>query len=76
MLDLINRYAHGFVAIPTILACRERGLFGLLEEGGAMTSRQLAHELDANEGHLCVALRLFERSTPQKLSEVGKAQRA
>ena len=60
MLDLINRYAHGFVAIPTILACRERGLFVQLEERGAMTSRQLAQQLEANEGHLCVALRLFQ----------------
>jgi len=25
MLDIMNRYIHGYVAIPVILACREKG---------------------------------------------------
>ena len=45
MLELINRYAHGFVAIPVILTCREQGLFELLRE--PMTAFELARRLGA-----------------------------
>jgi malonyl CoA-acyl carrier protein transacylase/ribosomal protein S18 acetylase RimI-like enzyme/acyl carrier protein len=60
MLDTINRYAHGFVAIPTLLACRRRGLFDLLQRASPLTAEQLAQQLGANEGHLRVALRLLQ----------------
>jgi acyl transferase domain-containing protein/NADPH:quinone reductase-like Zn-dependent oxidoreductase/acyl carrier protein/SAM-dependent methyltransferase/GNAT superfamily N-acetyltransferase len=59
MLDLINRYAHGFVAIPTILACRQRGFFELLAQHGPLSGEQIAECLQANAGHLSVALRLM-----------------
>ncbi|RCJ24917.1 hypothetical protein A6S26_17070, partial [Nostoc sp. ATCC 43529] len=59
MLDLINRYAHGFVAIPVILACRDKGLFELLQYK-ALTLEQLLQQLEANSGYLQVALRLLE----------------
>jgi malonyl CoA-acyl carrier protein transacylase/ribosomal protein S18 acetylase RimI-like enzyme/acyl carrier protein len=60
MLDLINRYAHGFVAVPTILACRQQGLFDWLHRAGPLTGAQLAQQLGANEGHLRVALHLLQ----------------
>jgi hypothetical protein len=58
MLDVINRLAHGFVAIPVIRACDKRGIFALLKR--AMTAGELSAETNANEGHLRVALRMLE----------------
>jgi hypothetical protein len=29
MLEIINRYAHGYVGIPVIVACQEKGFFDL-----------------------------------------------
>jgi acyl transferase domain-containing protein len=59
MLDVLNRYAHGFVAVPVILACRKGGVFTALE-AGPCTGEELSEELGANLGHLQVALRLLE----------------
>ncbi|MCP4167536.1 MAG: SDR family NAD(P)-dependent oxidoreductase, partial [Chloroflexi bacterium] len=60
MLELFNRHSHGFVAIPTIIACDELGLFTELKSSsGAQSAAQLAEALQANEGHLGVALRLL-----------------
>lgn len=59
MLNIINRYAHGFVAIPVILALQERGLFELLERRGALDETELQQALSANSGNLQVALRLL-----------------
>ena len=60
MLDLLNCYLHGFVAIPVILACKKRGLFDLLASKNTASSQQIAHVLQANEGHLGVVLRILE----------------
>ncbi|MBW4635672.1 MAG: GNAT family N-acetyltransferase [Iphinoe sp. HA4291-MV1] len=60
MLEIINRYAHGFVVIPTILACRKKGLFKLLEEQNLLTLKKIAKWLGANEGHLQVALKIMQ----------------
>ena len=35
MLELINRYTHGYVAVPVILACEKKGFFQLLKERGS-----------------------------------------
>ncbi|NEP48072.1 MAG: hypothetical protein F6K65_04280 [Moorea sp. SIO3C2] len=59
MLELINRYQYGFVSIPVILACREKGLFDLIKQK-QMTHRQIANTLGANTGHLQVALKMME----------------
>src|ERR1043166_6171376 len=59
MLDVINRLAHGFVAVPVIAACRERGLFEVLQQAGGITVAELARQLGANDGHLEAALRLM-----------------
>ncbi|WP_051908584.1 GNAT family N-acetyltransferase [Candidatus Odyssella acanthamoebae] len=60
MLETMNRYIHGYVAVPVILSCRERGLFDLLKNKGPLSCESLAHILEANDGHLRVALRMFE----------------
>ncbi|NEO68959.1 type I polyketide synthase, partial [Moorena sp. SIO3H5] len=59
MLELINRYEHGFVSIPVILACREKGLFELVKQK-RMTHQQIAKAMGANTGHLQVALRMMQ----------------
>ncbi|MDP7016062.1 MAG: acyl carrier protein [Pirellulaceae bacterium] len=60
MLELLNQYSHGFVAIPTILACRQTGLFGELSADRGMAEPDLAEALGANTGHLRVALKLLQ----------------
>src|SRR5688572_11434954 len=59
MLDVLNRYAHGFVVVPVALACRRGGLFDLLQRQSPQ-SAELAARLGANAGHLQVTLRLLE----------------
>ncbi len=59
MLDILNRYTHGFIAIPVILACKNKGLFEHLNSQNKLTADTLAHTLGANGGHLQVALRLL-----------------
>jgi len=59
MLDVINRYAHGYVAIPVILACKEKGFFDILQRQGSMSLTQIADQMAANSGHLQAALRLL-----------------
>ncbi len=59
MLDVLNRYAHGFVVVPVVLACRKGGVFAAFE-AGPRTAEKLSEELGANLGHLQVALRLLE----------------
>ncbi|MHB8523308.1 MAG: class I SAM-dependent methyltransferase, partial [Limisphaerales bacterium] len=58
MLDLINRFANGFVAIPVVDACCRRGLFDRLERQHVSVS-DLVSQLGANEGHFRIALRLL-----------------
>lgn len=69
MLGLINRLAHGFVAVPVILACEERGVFSLLDTQGAMEASELIDATGANEGHLHVALRMLEALNWIKLED-------
>lgn len=59
MLDIINRYAHGFVAIPVIVACKKNGLFDLLQKQVSLNLEQIVKRLNANSGHLQVALRIL-----------------
>ena len=60
MLELLNRYTHGLVAVPAIVVCRDGGVFAALQSEGPIEAADLAVRLNANEGHLRVALRLFE----------------
>lgn len=60
MLNLINRYEHGFVCIPVIIACRKKGLFKLLRSHQGMTFQQISECLKANNGALQVALKMMK----------------
>jgi len=59
MLDVVNRLADGFVAVPIIEACARGGLFSVMSSG-PRSADGLARDLRMNEGHLRVALRLLE----------------
>jgi acyl transferase domain-containing protein/acyl carrier protein len=59
MLDVLNRYAHGFVVVAVTLACRRRRVFEALQRS-PQTAEELTGALSANSGHLAVALRMFE----------------
>ena len=72
MLDVINRYAHGFVAVPVILACKEKGLFKLLQHHGSLTLEQIVERLGANAGHLQVALRMMQSLNWLERNEAGQ----
>ncbi|NEO04111.1 MULTISPECIES: type I polyketide synthase [unclassified Moorena] len=71
MLDLINRYAHGFVAIPVIWACRERGIFELLAQKQSLYLEEIVEHFQANSGHLQVALRLLQSLKILEKNDVG-----
>lgn len=59
MLDLLHRYANGFVAVPIMLACRRCGLFDTLEREDSLSTKCLGQSLRANLGHLEAALTLL-----------------
>jgi acyl transferase domain-containing protein/SAM-dependent methyltransferase/nucleoside-diphosphate-sugar epimerase/acyl carrier protein len=59
MLHLINCFAHGFVAVPVILACRQHGVLTHIGQHGPLDAAVLAQQLALHEGHLRVALRLL-----------------
>ncbi len=60
MLTLVNSYAHGYVAIPMILACKKQGLFRMFDAGTPVPFTALVSGLHANRGHLRTALHLLE----------------
>lgn len=60
MLQKINRYAHGFVAVPVILAFRGKGFFELFTHESSLSLEQMVEYLGANSGHFQVALRMLE----------------
>ena len=57
MLDLINRYCHGFVAFPVIHSLQKQGFFNAFKKGESI---DVDYSLDFNSGHLKAALRLLE----------------
>ncbi|MDO6526354.1 SDR family NAD(P)-dependent oxidoreductase [Motilimonas sp. 1_MG-2023] len=60
MLSLLNNFAHGYVFIPVVSACRKAGLFDLLSKEAWLGFDDLALELNANSGHFRVAMRMLE----------------
>ncbi|MCP6759970.1 MAG: phosphopantetheine-binding protein [Fischerella sp. CENA71] len=60
MLETINTYNNGFVAIPVIVACKKRGFFNLLARETSLCCEQMSEQLKANSGHFQVALRMLE----------------
>ncbi|NEO55707.1 MAG: GNAT family N-acetyltransferase [Okeania sp. SIO3B5] len=71
MLDKINRYAHGFVAVPVICTCSEAGVFELLSQKKSLKFEEIVEYLAANSGHLKVALRLLESLSFLYRSQTG-----
>ncbi|MEJ2622359.1 MAG: class I SAM-dependent methyltransferase [Candidatus Thiodiazotropha sp.] len=59
MLTVINRFSHGYVAIPVIISCKQHGLFERLKNLPA-SAETLRTSLSANSGHLQVGLKLLE----------------
>ncbi|MEJ2620931.1 MAG: polyketide synthase [Candidatus Thiodiazotropha sp.] len=59
MLEVLNSYCHGYVAIPVILACKRKGLYELLNREPVHFG-DIVERLNANSGHLRVALRILE----------------
>lgn len=57
MLDLLNRYSHGFFAIPIINVCRQHHFFTVLQQPLSLVT--LAQRLKAHQGYLNIVVRLF-----------------
>jgi acyl transferase domain-containing protein/acyl carrier protein len=59
VLDLLNRYSHGFVAVPVVRALDRRGVFGLLAERTRALSEIIALA-GLNAGHAAAAFDLLQ----------------
>src|SRR5215813_8448472 len=60
MMDLATSYCHGYIAAPIVEACRQGGLFSLLEVREFRERAWLIDELMANEGYFAIALEVWE----------------
>jgi acyl transferase domain-containing protein/SAM-dependent methyltransferase len=60
MLELLNILAHGYVAVPVILACQKQGMLESMSLHEPEDFESLGRRLGANPGHLKVALVLLE----------------
>jgi acyl transferase domain-containing protein/NAD(P)-dependent dehydrogenase (short-subunit alcohol dehydrogenase family)/acyl carrier protein/SAM-dependent methyltransferase len=57
MLNLINRYCHGYVSLPVLATLSRHGVFDRIASQ-AISTEALAKILQARPGHLRIALRL------------------
>ncbi len=71
MLDLINRYCHGFIAFPVIHSLHEKGLFKAFDSGESIAFDHLLQEYKANSGHLKAAIRLLESLQILEFNQAG-----
>lgn len=60
MLDLINRYCHGFVALPVINSIRQEGIFELFKNSESVEFETVLKHYPANKAYMKVAFRLLE----------------
>ena len=60
MSDLLNCCCSGYLAIPIIEACRQRGLFKLLDPREFRERKWLITELKANAGYFTIGLEALE----------------
>ena len=60
MLDVLHRYAHGYVLLPVLDVFYKRNVFDYLLEHGDDNITTIAESLGANIGHFHVAMRMFE----------------
>lgn len=72
MLEIINCYAHEFVAVPVIIACKKKGLFELLVHRSYLSVEKMVNSLGANRGAFQAALRLLESLNWLSKNELGK----
>ena len=56
----LAKLADGFLALPVVGACGERGVFDVLRRKGALAAAELAALTTADSAHFLVALRLLE----------------
>jgi len=73
MLELINRYCHGFVALPVIHGLRKQTLFSIFNDGKAVSFDALLARTQGNSGHLKAALRLLESLEILALNQTYRA---
>jgi acyl transferase domain-containing protein len=59
MLDRLNRYAHGYVAVPVVAALDRRGVLEQLSRAGTISQDELVRHHGANAGHFAAAMRLL-----------------
>src|SRR5579864_1511243 len=80
MFNFPKFYCQGYMAIPVIEACRQRGLFRLLDSHEFRTRRWLIQELKANEGYFTIALETLvslgwlEKNTNDHYRLTGKTE--
>jgi 3-oxoacyl-(acyl-carrier-protein) synthase/acyl carrier protein len=60
MLNLLNQYCHDYVSTPIIEACREHGLFKLLDTKRYRKISWLIENLGVNAGYFAVVLQTLE----------------
>lgn len=60
MLNIINRYCHGYTAISSFLLLKEKDFFNLIESSNFIEFDNVKENLGANKGHLLVVLRMLE----------------
>ncbi|MGD2114176.1 MAG: beta-ketoacyl synthase N-terminal-like domain-containing protein, partial [Acidobacteriota bacterium] len=60
MLELLNRYSHGFASIPLLAALRQAGALDLIATGEPFSAGELTRTLSANRGYLDASLRMLE----------------
>ena len=60
MLRILNKYSHGFVAIPVIIALKKAKFFGYMEDGETRSLEKISSELQLNSGYLRSCLSIIE----------------
>src|SRR5690349_4470956 len=56
MLEVVNTYLHGYVAMPMLGVCRDLGIFSAMEKG-PVSLRQMTADLSANAGYCGLVFR-------------------
>ena len=60
MLSIINRYCHGYMAVPAMAILKHRGVFDLFSLQEPVFFEEVVQKCNANAGYFQVAVRLME----------------
>ena len=60
MFETLNLYSHGYVLLPVLGSFYKHNIFRCIKSHPNNTIKEINNLLGANEGHLRVALRLFQ----------------